>query len=62
MGGYGLMIAAGLRYRLSNARVGSCTTRMRLIMRCAFGSDSEEGIIALAERSLGEVWPALAGS
>jgi transposase len=58
---YRSSIAAALRYRLSNARVESCDTKIRLIMRRAGGFHFAEAIIALAKLSLGGLCAALPG-
>ena len=54
-------ILAAIRYRLTNARVESCNTKIRLIIRRAFGFHSPEALIALAKLSLGGLCPPLPG-
>ena len=48
-----------LRHDLSNARVESLNTKIRLITRVAFGFHSPQALIALAMLSLGGLCPAL---
>lgn len=48
-----------LRHDLSNARVESLNTKIRLITRVAFGFHSPQALIALAMVSLGGLCPAL---
>jgi transposase len=50
-----------LTYGLSNARVESVNTKLRLLMRVAFGFRSTEALIALAMLSLGGLCPGLPG-
>ncbi len=54
-------IAASLQHGLSNARVESLNTRLRLITRRSFGFHSPEAVIALAMLSLGGLCPPLPG-
>ena len=54
-------IEAALRNHLSNARVESMNTRMRLLTRIAFGFRKPEALIALAMLSLGGYCPPLPG-
>lgn len=54
-------IIAALRSGLSNARIESVNTRIRLIIRRGFGFHSAEAIIALAMLQLGGHRPALPG-
>jgi transposase len=54
-------IAAALRHDLSNARVESMNTRLRLLTRTAFGFRKPEALIALAMLSLGGYCPPLPG-
>jgi len=54
-------ILAALRMRASNGRVESLNTRMRLIMRRAFGFHSPGALIALAKLCLGGLCPPLPG-
>lgn len=54
-------IRAALRLRLSNGRVESMNTKIRLIMRRAFGFHSPEAIIGLAMLDLGGLCPPLPG-
>jgi transposase len=48
-----------LHHDLSNARVESLNTKIRLITRVAFGFHSPQALIALAMLSLGGLCPAL---
>lgn len=52
-------IEAALRHGLSNARVESLNTRLRLLTRMAFGFHSYEPLIALAMLKVGGMCPAL---
>ena len=52
-------VVASIEHRLSNALVESMNTKIRLIVRMAFGFHSAEAIIALAMLSLGGHRPAL---
>ena len=52
-------IVASIQHGLSNALVESMNTKIRLIVRVAFGFHSAEAIIALAMLSLGGHRPAL---
>jgi len=54
-------IEAALRYRLTNARIESVNTKIRLITRVAFGFRSPDALGALALLSLGGYCPALPG-
>ena len=54
-------IDAALIYELSNARVESVNTKIRLITRMAFGFRSAQALIALAMLSLGGLCPPLPG-
>jgi transposase len=54
-------IEAALRHDLSNARVESMNTRLRLLTRIAFGFRSPDALIALAMLSLGGYCPPLPG-
>ncbi len=54
-------IAAALVHNLSNARVESVNTKLRLLTRVAFGFRSPEALIALAMLSLGDLCPPLPG-
>ncbi len=54
-------IAASLELRLSNGRVESMNTKIRLIMRRAFGFHSPQALIALAMLALGGCCPELPG-
>ncbi len=54
-------IEAALRHDLSNARVESMNTRLRLLTRIAFGFRSADALIALAMLSLGGYCPPLPG-
>jgi transposase len=54
-------IEAALIRRLSNARIESVNTRLRLLMRVAFGFRSTDALIALAMLSLGGLCPPLPG-
>jgi transposase len=57
--GWADQIAASLQHGLSNARVESLNTRLRLITRRSFGFHSPEAVIALAMLSLGGQCPPL---
>ncbi len=52
-------IVAAINHRLSNALIESMNTKIRLIVRMAFGFHSAEAIIALAMLSLGGHRPTL---
>lgn len=54
-------IAASLRQALSNARVESIDTELRLLTRLAFGFRSSDALIALPLLSLGGLCPPLPG-
>jgi len=54
-------IYAAVAHGLSNARVESLNTRLRLIMRRAFGFHSPEALIALAMLNFGGLCPPLPG-
>ena len=54
-------IEAGLLHGLSNARVESVNTKLRLLMRIAFGFRSPEALISLAMLDLGGLCPPLPG-
>lgn len=54
-------IYAAVSHGLSNARVESLNTRLRLIMRRAFGFHSPEALIALAMLNFGGLCPPLPG-
>jgi len=54
-------IAASLRLSLSNGRVESMNTKIRLIIRRAFGFHSPEALIGLAMLDLGGLCPPLPG-
>ncbi len=54
-------IAASLQHGLSNARIESTNTKIRLITRRSFGFHSPEAVIALAMLSLGGLCPPLPG-
>ena len=54
-------ILAAVEHDLSNARVESLNTRLRLTMRRAFGFHSPEALIALARLSFGGLCPPLPG-
>lgn len=54
-------IEAALVHHLSNARVESMNTRLRLLTRIAFGFRSPDALIALAMLSLGGYCPPLPG-
>lgn len=54
-------IEAALTYGLSNARVESVNTKIRLLMRIAFGFRSATALIALAMLSLGGLCSPLPG-
>ena len=53
------LIETTLTYRLTNARVESLNTKLRLITRRAFGFQSAEALIALAMLALGGLCPPL---
>jgi transposase len=54
-------IEAALRHGLSNARVESVNTKLRLLTRIAFGFRSPDALIALAMLDLGGLCPPLPG-
>lgn len=54
-------INAALHHELSNARVESVNTKLRLLTRIAFGFRSAQALIALAMLSLGGLCPSLPG-
>ena len=54
-------ILAAIEHDLSNARVESTNTKMRLLTRIAFGFHGPEPLIALAMLSLGGTPPVLPG-
>jgi transposase len=54
-------IEAALTYGLSNARVESVNTKLRLLTRIAFGFRSPEALVALAMLDLGGLCPPLPG-
>lgn len=54
-------IDAALTHRLSNARVESVNTKLRLLTRIAFGFRSPEALVALAMLDLGGLCPPLPG-
>lgn len=54
-------IDAALLHQLSNARVESVNTKLRLLTRIAFGFRSAQALIALAMLSLGGLCPPLPG-
>ncbi len=54
-------IEAALTHGLSNARVESVNTKLRLLTRMAFGFRSPEALVALAMLDLGGLCPALPG-
>lgn len=54
-------ILAAIEHGLSNGRIESVNTKVRLITRIAFGFRSLEALIALAMLSLGGHRPALPG-
>jgi transposase len=54
-------IATTLRYGLSNARVESVNTRIRLLTRIAFGFHSAAPLIAMVLLALGGLCPPLPG-
>ena len=54
-------IEAGLTHGLSNARVESINTKIRLLTRIAFGFRSPEALVALAMLDLGGLCPPLPG-
>jgi hypothetical protein len=53
------LIKATLTHLLTNARVESLNTKLRLIVRRAFGFHSAEALIALAMLALGGLCPPL---
>ena len=54
-------ILAAIEHNLSNGRIESTNTKIRLITRITFGFKSAEALIALALLSLGGHRPALPG-
>lgn len=54
-------IEAALTHGLSNARVESVNTKLRLLTRIAFGFRSAEALVALAMLDLGGLCPPLPG-
>ena len=54
-------IDAALTHRLSNARVESVNTKLRLLTRIAFGFRSPDALVALAMLDLGGMCPPLPG-
>lgn len=54
-------ILAAIEHGLSNGRIESVNTKVRLITRIAFGFRSPEALIALAMLSLGGHRPVLPG-
>ena len=54
-------IEAALTHGLSNARVESVNTKLRLLTRIAFGFRSPEALVALAMLDLGGLCPPLPG-
>jgi transposase len=54
-------IDAALTHRLSNARVESVNTKLRLLTRIAFGFKFAEALVALAMLDLGGMRPPLPG-
>jgi transposase len=54
-------IVAALTERLSNALVESINTKLRLLMRVAFGFHSPQAMIGLAMLALGGLCPPLPG-
>ena len=54
-------IDAALIHGLSNARVESVNTKLRLLTRIAFGFRSPEALVALAMLDLGGMCPPLPG-
>ncbi len=54
-------IEARVTHELSNARVESVKTKLRLLTRLAFGFRSADALIALAMLSLGGLWAPLPG-
>lgn len=54
-------IHAALEHGLSNARVQSANTRMRLLHRMAFGLHGAEALVALAHLKLSGLCPPLPG-
>lgn len=61
IGAYREGIANALRHGLSNARVESVNTRIRLLTRIAFGFRSPEALISVAMLSLSGLCPPLPG-
>lgn len=53
------LIETTLTHRLTNARVESLNTKLRLLTRRAFGFHSAEALIALAMLALGGLCPPL---
>ena len=54
-------ILASIEHSLSNGRIESMNTKIRLLTRIAFGFTSPDALIALAMLSLGGHRPALPG-
>ena len=54
-------ILAAIKHRLSNGRIESVNTKIRLITRVAFGFKSPQALIALAMLNLGRHRPTLPG-
>ena len=54
-------ILAAIEYGLSNGRIESVNTKIRLITRIAFGFRSPQALIALAMLNLGGQRPTLPG-
>lgn len=54
-------VEAALRHRMGNARVEALNTRIRVILRQAFGFHSADAAIALARLRLGGLCPGLPG-
>ena len=54
-------ITLALRYGLSNARVESVNTRIRLLTRIAFGFHSARPLISMVMLALGGLCPPLPG-
>lgn len=54
-------ILAAIEHGLSNGRIESVNTKIRLLTRVAFGFKSPESLIALAMLNLGGNRPALPG-
>ena len=54
-------INAALTHALSNARVESVNTKLRLLTRIAFGFRSPEALVSLAMLDLGGLCPPLPG-